>query len=660
MIVSSNNNLLNILLPNDNKVLKEALKDADAKTMESLNKGTSSVGDILKNLFNDLKTGDKNQATIENLLKNTNMFKELGNFSKSIDNVLKQLDPSMEKFRPLLESFSKNISTMDANGLKDLITKSGVFLEAKALNQLNNGNSTLPKNLENILNQIKTILNDIPGFESKNLSNLIDKMLQNGTTKALPQQMGNDLKNLINGLQELSKGIDNKQLNNLLTLTNSLKTISSDAQLVESKMQNLTPNVNQVLSQNKDAVLTKTIDTLMQLKNEIQLNNNIPNKESLLKQIDTLLQTRDLFTKDNSQINVKDLLNQLSNQLENKISTMPNGNIERLISSLRNQSDEIVNLENKLLQNQNIQVDKANLTNDIQQTLLSLRNEIANLGGSDNKAINQIIDRLLNIQNLFSKVEIPLDMKSLQQVNLPNNFQSNFASNINNLIVNLKESIVNLSVNPDNLNLHNTIFKNIEKLEAITQNILQQPALFDKNTTQNSLQNDMKTVLLQMQTELQSKTDTNSLELSKQVDRMVTQIEYHQLLSITSNSNNVYLPFIWDMLDDGTISMKKLEENRFFCEINLSLKEFGQTQLLLALYDKNKLDMTIYVSNENFKQTFRENLTKLKQALNSVDLIPVNVKVIDMKKEPKKEVKVTNTNPYEQNQGLNTGLNIRV
>ncbi len=697
MIVSSNNNLLNILLPNENKVLKDVLKDADAKTLESLNKGTTTVGDILKNLFTDLKTGDKNLSTIENLLKNSNIFKDLGNFSKNINNLLKQLDdPSLQKYKPLLENFLKDIINLDSNSLKELINRSGVFLEAKALEQTK-GNTNIPKNLETLLNQIKNVLKDIPTLESKNLSNLIDKMLQNNSTNNTVQQLGNDLKTLINGLQQLSKGLNNSQLTNLLTLTNNLKNISLDGQLIESKLENFKPtsqntttqvnqninsnqnlpntqntntnqnlaslentNTNQTLLQNKENILSKTLDTLFQLRSEIQSNNNIQNKESLLKQIDTLIQTKDLFTKDTSQIEVKNLLNQLTAQIDNKNLTNINGNIEKLVGMLKNQSDEITNLENKVLQNQNIQVEKATLTKDIQQTILNLRNELSNIPNSDNKAINQIIDRLLNIQNIFSKIEIPIDVKNTMQNNLPNNFQSNFASNINNLIVNLKESIVNLSSNPESLNLHNTIFKNIEKLESISHNILQQMQLPDKNLSQNNLQNDIKTVLLQMQTELQTKSDASSQELLKNVDRLITQVEYHQLLSITSNSNNVYLPFIWDMLDDGTISMKKINEDKFFCEINLSLKELGQTQLLLALYDKNKIDITVYVSKEYFKKTFRENLTKLKQALNSVNLVPTNINIIDMKKDKEQENQKVNSNPYAQNQDLDTGFNIRV
>ena len=38
----SNNTLLNILLPNDNKVLKEALKEADSKTLEQIIKNENA------------------------------------------------------------------------------------------------------------------------------------------------------------------------------------------------------------------------------------------------------------------------------------------------------------------------------------------------------------------------------------------------------------------------------------------------------------------------------------------------------------------------------------------------------------------------------------------------------------------------------------------
>ena len=169
----------------------------------------------------------------------------------------------------------------------------------------------------------------------------------------------------------------------------------------------------------------------------------------------------------------------------------------------------------------------------------------------------------------------------------------------------------------------------------------------------------MKTVLLKIQEELVGRTDIKATDTFKQVDKMLMQVEYYQLLSIASNSNSVYIPFIWDMLDDGSLSIKKLDEEKFYCEINLSLKEFGQTQLLLSLYDKNKLDLTIYASKDSFKQAIRENAIKLKQALNKANLIPVNINIlnlIEIEDKPKEEQQIE---VYSQNINLGFGIDIK-
>ncbi|RXJ70026.1 flagellar hook-length control protein FliK [Halarcobacter ebronensis] len=669
-------------MPNNNNVLKEALKNADMKTLEEVAKGATSVGDILQNLFDDLKTGTKNNSNLENILKNSNLFKDFGSFAKSINTLLEQLDPSMEKYRPQLENFLKNISELDGNMLKEMINKSGVFLESKILEQTKaDANQALPKNLENLLNQIKTILKDIPSLEAKNITSMIDKILQNSSNSTQTSNMLNsELKALTSELQKLSNGLSDKQLSNLNQLTNILKNISNNGQLVESKIENLNQNTqlaqttqqtqNQLQGQlqqtsipqnlllEKQDLINKTVDTLFQLRNEIQANSTISNKEPIMKLIDNLLQNNDIFSKNSSQMEVKSVLNQLTQLTDIKLLSNQNPAVATLVDSLKNQIDTISNLETKVLQNVNIQSDKQSLTRDIQQTLFSLKSELINIPSANTNFINQIIDKLLNIQNLFSKIDMPLELQTLQTQNSTNSFPNNFANNLNSLILNLKESIVNLSSNHENLNLQNSIYKSIDKLETIINNFIHHQT----NTTpvQTNLHNDIKSVLLQMQIELQTKSDSSSNETMKQIDKIVSQIEYHQLYSIVSNSNSVYIPFLWDMLEDGNISMKKIDENKFYCEINLSLKEFGQTQLLLALYDKNKLDLTVYLSKESFKQTFRENSVKLKQALNKVNLIPVNIKIIDMQEEKEEISKVKKqTDVYNQNSSLNMGIDIR-
>ncbi len=551
MIVSNNNNLLNILLPNDNKVLKEALKNADAQTLQKFQNGTATVGDILKNLFENLKTSDKSQGSIENFLKNTNVFKMEQNFSKSIEQVLSQLKatPSLEKFTSQIETLLKNITNLDENSLKQMIDKSGVFLESKIANQINaqvSNPGNLPKNIAELLTQIKTLIKDIPNLEAKNITNLIDKILQANSNQTIsPNNLQSDLKTLVSNLQNLLSNISSKEITSLSNLTQKLENLSSQAQLVESKIANSNTPLNNNLQNNKETINNKTLETL-----------------------------------------------------------------------------------------------------------LTLKQELVNIKGIDTKPLNQLIDKLLNLQNLFTKIDLP----NLNQ----SGFQSNFATNLDSLLTNLKTSIQNLPSSNDNLNLHQNINKTIQKLETIINNLIQNPNSFLPKES-NPIQNDMKALLLQVQAELISKSDPNSQETLKQVDRLITQIEYHQLQSIVSNSNNVYIPFLWDMLDEGSISIKKINEDKFYCEINLSLKEFGETNLLLALYDKNKLDLTIYASKNSFKKSIQEALPKLRSSLNSVDLIPVNIKIVDIKKEETKEQK--QMNQFNQNDDFinpSFGVDIRV
>lgn len=100
---------------------------------------------------------------------------------------------------------------------------------------------------------------------------------------------------------------------------------------------------------------------------------------------------------------------------------------------------------------------------------------------------------------------------------------------------------------------------------ALKQGILTTSNLQNIKSDNSAIQNDMKTILLQMQEQLASKTsDSNSLtEASKNIDKLLFQVDYYQLLSLSSNANYVYLPFLWDMLEDGSIGMKKIMKKNF-------------------------------------------------------------------------------------------------
>lgn len=559
----SNGSLLNILLPNNNKVLNDVLKEADSKNLEQIVKSSTSstsASTILKELFTSLKDGTKSNSTIENMLKNSATFKELGNVSTNLSSLVDELstDENLQKFKPVLENFLKDVKNIDANALKEQIKNSGIFLESK-LSQTPNSK------LENVLTQLQNLVKDINTPQAKQVNELIDKLLQNIKTQTntntqitqnqtATNEFTNNLKTLTSSLQNLNNSLNPTQTQNLSNLANQLKSLINEGTLVESKIENSTNLTDKTtnLANNttlKDSINLQTKELLTQIKNDIIQNPNMIQNKNILPMIDNLLKMDNLFSK-----------------------------------------------------------------NDTIQNFLANSNSSGNLS----------------------------------------TFTSNFASNLSPLLTTLKESLETL--NPNNTHLQNHLTKLVDKVEHIIQDLATTP----NGKLDTKVSEDMKTVLLQMQDELASKTDPKSLEVAKQVDRLLTQIDLHQLTSLVSNSNYVYLPFFWEMLEDGSIEMKQKDEEKFFCQINLTLKDFGKVDLMLGLYDKNKLDLTIYAQREHFKTAIRENMQQLKIALNSVELIPVNVKLLDMKEDNKESSKPTQTyiNNYN-NQDLSSGIDIR-
>lgn len=548
----SNGSALNILLANNNRVLNDALKEADNKTLNNLLKQDSSnsssstntaASSILKEVLNSIKDGTKSNSSLENILKNSTAFKDLGNLSSNLSSLLESIkdDESLQKFKPLLENFLKNIKDVTADNLKEQIKNSGIFLENKLSS---NPNAKLENLLQNISNLLKTI--DTP--EAKNSSQIIDNILKNipkdGSLKG--SELLNNLKTLVSSLQNLSSSLNSNQTQTLNNLANELKNFIQNGSMIESKTENL---VQKTLTQ------TQTSE-----------DENI-----------------------NSANNIKSLIN--------------------------NQVKELLNqIKQDLTQNQNI---------------------------IQNKNILTLIDKLISLPDLFSKSEAILN--SVQNSNI-SNFSNNFATNLNPLLTALKESLQ--AINPKNIEIQNQINSLIKKVENIIQEYTNNQ--LDNPKDNQKLDNDFKSILLKMQDEVAQKTDIKSQDSLKTINNLLTQIDMQQLTSLVSNSNFVYIPFFWEMLEDGTVEIKEKEEDKFFCQIKLTLKDFGKIDLMLSMYDENKLDMTIYAQREHFKVTLRDNLQKLKLALNEANIIPMHIKLLDMKEESEnKEQKPTNV--YQNN-----------
>jgi hypothetical protein len=134
------------------------------------------------------------------------------------------------------------------------------------------------------------------------------------------------------------------------------------------------------------------------------------------------------------------------------------------------------------------------------------------------------------------------------------------------------------------------------------------------------LSGDVKALLLQLQQELHRTSAPGAAETLKLTERLLMQIDYHQLYSHLSNAAVLYFPYAWDLLEEGTLAFKKAEDRTFYCRIELTLKTFGALHLLVALSGEKQVMIRARTEQEALMQRLREQLPVLRGALRQAGL----------------------------------------
>ena len=164
----------------------------------------------------------------------------------------------------------------------------------------------------------------------------------------------------------------------------------------------------------------------------------------------------------------------------------------------------------------------------------------------------------------------------------------------------------------------------------------------DKAMVENQMGNDVKSHLLKLSEELQASPSAENTQLQLKIDELLTHIDYHQLLSHLNNSNSLYFPFPWEGLEKGSISLKKSKREKFYCEINLTLKEHGDVDLFMGLYNDNQLDIKIHTQKSEFKKLLQAHIDDLRTLLQDANLTLRTIRIFD-----ENERLTQSTNAYE-------------
>ncbi|ELU0236426.1 flagellar hook-length control protein FliK [Campylobacter jejuni] len=649
----------------DKTNLKDNPKEALAQALKQnlgLSKDASSEEILAKFVQNE--TGTKLKELVNKLLDQINAQKNPDspvlkqgknlNLAPNFANELKILSTELAKsdtFTQVLDRLNqilKPASEIKNNNLAPLFKNSGVFLEAKLKDALNE--ELLPKSFHSLLSTIK-------GLSSEKLSVQIAQL---ANTNLSPKDTLKELKNIINSSKNENKQILNQSsFKALLNLSSKLENFKNYISKNPSHAQEkITPIANKILKE------------LNSIKNDFFKALNKP-ENLMIKDPNILKQTATAFEKlENTLKNI--LGNQASkiqdkeNILENLLSNKENIKEEKLNHNTKNQDEE-----------KYIKVSKEETLADDAKT--NIKQDVKNEENLPKKEVNANLDSSTkthgeNIKENPKFYETKTESKTsintntntnnTQNLNNSQNIQSNNNQTMQNIFKNqefIKQNIVkNLAFNVENLdleqvqdlsknlsNLSRRLNESLKELEPYTQNAkLNQAELknlehklnlsikdlvqIKPKTEQDiaeSLHHDVKSTLLQISN--LAKNEGNEA-VYNQANRLLAQIEINQLMSLANDSINTYLPFSWDDLNDSKIMFRRGKKDKFFAQIKLEFAKLGDLEILISLNNEKYIDINIMAENIEFRKTIYENAHELKRNINKAGLLSANFFVGDI------------------------------
>ncbi|EKQ0945342.1 flagellar hook-length control protein FliK [Campylobacter jejuni] len=649
----------------DKTNLKDNPKEALAQALKQnlgLSKDASSEEILAKFVQNE--TGTKLKELVNKLLDQINAQKNPDspvlkqgknlNLAPNFANELKILSTELAKsdtFTQVLDRLNqilKPASEIKNNNLAPLFKNSGVFLEAKLKDALNE--ELLPKSFHSLLSTIK-------GLSSEKLSVQIAQL---ANTNLSPKDTLKELKNIINSSKNENKQILNQSsFKALLNLSSKLENFKNYISKNPSHAQEkITPIANKILKE------------LNSIKNDFFKALNKP-ENLMIKDPNILKQTATAFEKlENTLKNI--LGNQASkiqdkeNILENLLSNKENIKEEKLNHNTKNQDEE-----------KYIKVSKEETLTDDAKT--NIKQDVKNEENLPKKEVNANLDSSTktheeNIKENPKFYETKTESKTsintntntnnTQNLNNSQNIQSNNNQTMQNIFKNqefIKQNIVkNLAFNVENLdleqvqdlsknlsNLSRRLNESLKELEPYTQNAkLNQAELknlehklnlsikdlvqIKPKTEQDiaeSLHHDVKSTLLQISN--LAKNEGNEA-VYNQANRLLAQIEINQLMSLANDSINTYLPFSWDDLNDSKIMFRRGKKDKFFAQIKLEFAKLGDLEILISLNNEKYIDINIMAENIEFRKTIYENAHELKRNINKAGLLSANFFVGDI------------------------------
>lgn len=569
------------------------------KSTTTPNNAQEVVGQLLSTAVSEAKS----KSAIFEILQNNQLFKNMGNFAEDIKSLtsLIKLDSSITKPLALLQLFSKNIEQVDVKMLQEQIKNSGIFFESKLANIVTQKGisetiQTLTLELKEHFSSTSTAVSTI----AKEITIIMDRL--NTLQELSSKEAQTSLKSLLDLFrQSIKKELISETIPMFKEVYQTVQKLDyaiEQMDLINSKIDNYPPSMK--VEEHFTTQVKVLLEQIKENLSTLQLDDLQPKidqlltKETLLKQGNT---TTPLLT--------NDALDSVTNEVKKEIAQAPTQSLLKNDNSID---------ETHLLNKEAIKAPEQSISPTSLATALSSNTNFQKSSETVEEALKMVVNRLKQ------QIEI-LDTKTIQQANFVD-----------------KSAILEQKI-------HSLIKPELFVGKAMTQKLSLDP-------TDVELLSDMKGVLTKLNDSLApTPQNREALEIT---NRLLTQIEYHQLFSYVSSSTHLYIPFSWDGLNGGSMMMKQTSDEKFHCQIDLDLEQYGKLNMMLLLSGEKYIDISIAAQKKELGEKITQQLVELKRALNEVGLITGTVKILEYK-----DVSAVK-NDYFSGEKLQFGINIKI
>ena len=598
-----------------------ATKDATSKPLfdkqEILGEKQSLIEQKLGELTNKLLSGLKSGEQGPNMPR---LLQVAPNLASDVRELLKALEGNekLATFKEALAKFIKPIENLSPQGVAQGIKDSGIMLEAKIAQSLEA--QSLPSKIKELLSQMKNTQNQ--GLKESFLK--------------LPN--GSDAKKSINDLETLLK--EQKKLNQETINNSPFKALAKASDALENaakyldKLSNLGKNLSLKTAANLLSRIESSIQNAQKSANNYNLNSA------------TLKDARA----------IREQINASANELQNALNLLKNkdSNFKAFLTRYDPNNKQNATLKDTLSKQNEPKANHIRINIQTSNTGSTAHSSSLNANSAQNDSFSQ--NSSLSQNSSFSQnYTLTQEQNSFKNINL-SQFKEATSSEVNtpNLqgkITELARALTSLknTLSPE-LASAKSALEEIKSLARSAKSAAKSIGAIKPNNAEQALkelQSDMKSVLLNLKESTQNQSSTQNIHTAAQ--RLLTQIEIHQLASFAQNSLQTYLPYHWDELNSSNLSFKRGNKDKFYARIELSFVKFGEIGIVLGLAENKFLDVSIQTGNDGFKEIILSETKSLKRALNELGLVVNNFFVASK----------GGKSAYEQFEDIDLGYNIK-